>query len=258
MQIIRNPLEWQQQTSTHRQAGRSIGFVPTMGALHEGHLSLIHQSKQENDITCTSIFVNPAQFDNPEDLENYPVTWDDDIVALEAAGLDMLLYPAQGSMYPDNYTYKVVEQELSREFCGEFRSGHFDGVLTVVTKLLNLTHADRAYFGEKDWQQLVLLRRMAEAFFMETDIVPCPTVRADSGLALSSRNENLTPDERRIAPWLYKIISSEMTVAEMRETLEGKGFRVEYLKEFEDRESKKRLLAAVYLGNVRLIDNVER
>ena len=106
MQIIRNPLEWQQQTSTHRQAGRSIGFVPTMGALHEGHLSLIHQSKQENDITCTSIFVNPAQFDNPEDLENYPVTWDDDIAALETVGVDMLLYPAQGSLYPDNYTYK--------------------------------------------------------------------------------------------------------------------------------------------------------
>jgi len=258
IQIVRNPLEWQRQTSAHKQAGKSICFVPTMGALHEGHISLIHRSNEENDITCASIFVNPAQFDNPEDLDNYPTTWDEDITALEAAGVDMLLYPETGSMYPDNYQYRVLEQELSQKYCGEFRPGHFDGVLTVVLKLLNLTHADRAYFGEKDWQQLVLIRRMAEAFFLETEIVPCPTIRETSGLAMSSRNSRLTPEERETAAWLYKTLISGANVDEVRKTLEEKGFEVEYIEEFTDRELRKRLLAAVNIGKVRLIDNVER
>jgi len=264
IQIVRNPFEWQRQINTHRQAGWSIGFVPTMGALHEGHLSLIHRSKKENDITCASIFVNPAQFENPEDLNNYPATRDEDIVALEHTGVDMLLYPENGSMYPDNYQYKVLEQELSQKYCGEFRPGHFDGVLTVVLKLLNLTHANRAYFGEKDWQQLVLIRRMTEAFFLETEIVPCSTAREASGLAMSSRNRRLTPEEQKTAPWLYKTLISGKTLSEMRTVLKEKGFEVEYIEEFSDSDSewgkqfKKRLLAAVYLGNVRLIDNVER
>jgi pantoate--beta-alanine ligase len=258
IQIVRNPLEWQQQLSTHKQAGWSIGFVPTMGALHEGHISLIERSKKENDITCASIFVNSAQFDNPEDLDNYPAAWDADIAALERAGTDMLLYPEAGSMYPDNYQYRVLEQNLSQKYCGEYRSGHFDGVLTVVLKLLNLTHANRAYFGEKDWQQLILIRRMAETFFLETEIIPCSTVREKSGLAMSSRNIRLTPEELKIAPWLYKTLISGKSTAEMCVALEEKGFEVEYIEEFSDRELGTRLLAAVTLGKVRLIDNVER
>ena len=258
MQIVTNPFEWQKQTNVHRAAGLTIGFVPTMGALHQGHITLIRRSKEENDITCVSIFVNPAQFDNPEDLDNYPATWNEDIAVLEAAGADMLLYPENGSMYPDNYQYRVLEQELSQKYCGEFRLGHFDGVLTVVMKLLNLTHANRAYFGEKDWQQLVLIRRMTEAFFLETEIVPCSTIREASGLAMSSRNIRLTPEEQKTAPWLYNTLISGKTPSEMRAILEEKGFEVEYIEEFDDRELGKRLLAAVYLGKVRLIDNVGR
>ncbi|MBL7006965.1 MAG: pantoate--beta-alanine ligase [Spirochaetia bacterium] len=262
IQIVSNPLEWQRQINAHRKSGWSIGFVPTMGALHAGHISLMHRSKKENDITCASIFVNPAQFDNSEDLDTYPSncpsTREADIAALKRAGVDMLLYPETGSMYPDNYQYRVLEQELSQKYCGKFRPGHFDGVLTVVLKLLNLTHADHAYFGEKDWQQLVLIRRMAEAFFLETEIVPCPTVREASGLALSSRNARLSPKDQETAPWLYKTLISDISLAEMRTSLEDKGFEVEYIEEFNDRAWGKRLLAAVMLGKVRLIDNVER
>ncbi len=262
IQTVSNPLEWQRQINIHRQAGWSIGFIPTMGALHEGHLSLIHRSKKENDITCASIFVNPSQFNNSEDLDNYPATRDADTAALERAGVDMLLYPEAGSIYPDNYQYRILEQDLSQKYCGESRPGHFDGVLTVVLKLLNLTHANRAYFGEKDWQQLVLIRRMTEAFFLETKIIPCPTVREKSGLAMSSRNRRLTPEEQKAAPWFYKTLISGKTPAEMRTVLKEKGFEVEYIEEFSDSEwgkrLKKRLLAAVTLGKVRLIDNVER
>ncbi len=258
IQTVRNPLEWQRQINTHRQAGWSIGFIPTMGALHEGHLSLIRRSKKENDITCASIFVNPAQFNNSEDLDNYPASWDEDIAKLERAGVDMLLYPETGSMYPDNYQFRILEQELSLKYCGEFRPSHFDGVLTVVLKLLNLTHADRAYFGEKDWQQLVLIHRMTEALFIETEIIPCPTIREKSGLAMSSRNIWLTPEEQKTAPGFYKALISGKTLAEMRIDLEEKGFEVEYIEEFNDHVLGKRLLAAVNLGKVRLIDNVKR
>src|SRR5262249_29466052 len=161
--------------------------VPTMGALHEGHLSLVKRSRVENDRTLVSIFVNPTQFDDPADFDAYPRTVKRDLALLEAAGVDFVLLPGAGDMYVDGFRYRVSEPEVSTILEGEHRPGHFGGMLTVVLKLLNIAAAERAYFGEKDWQQLSLVRGMADAFFLPTAIVACPTVRESTGLALSSR-----------------------------------------------------------------------
>lgn len=230
---------------------KTIGLVPTMGALHRGHLSLMEKSVEDNDFTAATIFVNPTQFNNPDDLTNYPETWDDDVAALESAGVDYLLYPAYEDLYRDKYTYKVIETEYSNDLCGTARPGHFDGVLTVIIKLLNITKATRAYFGEKDWQQYHLIKGMTEAFFIETEIIPCPLVREDNGLAMSSRNKRLTDEENEIAPLFNKTISSGADVEVMKKILTNSGFTVDYLKIIDDR-----IFGAVFLGEVRLIDNV--
>ncbi|MCU0303611.1 MAG: pantoate--beta-alanine ligase [Thermoanaerobaculales bacterium] len=235
-----------------RRAGLSIGFVPTMGALHDGHLSLIRRARAECDRAVVSIFVNPTQYDDPADLERYPRTLAADLEKAEAAGADLVIHPDAGALYRDGYRYRVHETEASRELEGAHRAGHFDGVLTVVLKLLNIVGADRAYFGEKDWQQLELVRGMAAAFFLGTQIVACPTVREPDGLAMSSRNIHLTPAERALAPELYRILASGAEPAEIARRLATAGFGVDYVE-----RRGARLLAAVRLGKVRLIDNVE-
>lgn len=248
MKIVRNLQEWQKIRS---EMSGSIGFVPTMGALHSGHRSLVERSRRENRLTVVSIFVNPTQFNDPKDFEKYPNTWDADLQMLEECGADYLLSPEFASIYPDQYRYSVDEKELSNRLCGAYRPGHFKGVLTVVIKLLNLARADRAYFGEKDFQQLKLIEGMARAFFMMTEVVACPTVREADGLAMSSRNLRLAGADREKAPLFYKALSSRATLAEMRTVLERAGFEVEYLEEFEGRR-----FGAVWMGGVRLIDNV--
>jgi pantoate--beta-alanine ligase len=258
MEIIRKPWKWQQIMREYRRNGDSIGLVPTMGALHAGHRSLLQRAREENQIAAASIFVNPSQFDNREDLTRYPVTLDDDISMLEKAGIDLLFAPQVESMYPDNYIYMVKEKDLSGKFCGKYRPGHFEGVLTIVLKLLLISHASRMYMGEKDWQQYVLVKRMAEAFLVDTEVLSCPTVREPSGLALSSRNGRLTSDELEKAPLLHQLLSSDRTIEAIKEELETVGFRVEYVEIFDDPELGSRLLAAAYLGKVRLIDNVKR
>jgi len=171
-----------------------LGLVPTMGALHEGHRSLIQRSRRENARTLVSIFVNPTQFDDATDLAAYPRTLQQDIALLAAEGVDYVLIPRPEQLYPDGYRYRVTETQDAKMLEGVHRPQHFDGVLTVVLKLLLIARAHRAYFGEKDWQQLQLVRGMAGAFFLQTEIVPCPTVREQSGLAVSSRNARLTPE----------------------------------------------------------------
>lgn len=235
-----------------RRRALSIGFVPTMGALHAGHLSLIERARNENDRVVVSIFVNPTQYDDPEDLERYPRTLAADTRLAESAGADLVFNPRQEGLYHDNYRFRVTETEFSHELEGAHRKGHFDGVLTVVLKLLNIVGADRAYFGEKDWQQLELVRDMTAAFFHSTEIVAGPTVREADGLAMSSRNIHLTGDERRLAPEFYRILSSGASTAEMRRHLEDRGFVVDYVISRGDR-----MLGAVRLGEVRLIDNVQ-
>jgi pantoate--beta-alanine ligase len=222
-----------------------------MGALHAGHLSLIERARRDNDRVAVSIFVNPTQYDDPADLERYPRPFAADVAACEEAGVDLVLAPEYVDLYHDGYRFKVTEAPLSAELEGAHRSGHFDGVLTVVLKLLNIVRADRAYFGEKDWQQLQLVSEMAEAFFVGTEIVACPTVREPDGLAMSSRNALLTREGRAVAPTLYRVLAGGGPVESMRRELESAGFAVDYVERRGDR-----VLAAVRLGKVRLIDNV--
>jgi len=230
---------------------KTLGFVPTMGALHAGHASLVQRSAKENSRTLVSIFVNPTQFNDPRDLEKYPRTLEKDLEVLSKAGADYLITPSYDDMYRDGYRYQVSEKDFSKHLCGAHRPGHFDGVLTVVMKLLHLAQARRAYFGEKDYQQLELIRGMTESFFLPVEIIGCPTLREKDGLAMSSRNLNLTPEHREMAPLLARALRSKGTPAEIRERLEANGFQVDYVEEM-----KGRRLVAAFLGSVRLIDNV--
>jgi pantoate--beta-alanine ligase len=242
---------WRERRACDVRRGISLGYVPTMGALHEGHLSLVERSRTENDRTLVSIFVNPTQFDDPADLDAYPRTLERDLALLDVAGVDFVLLPRAEEMYCDGFRYRVSETELSTTLEGVHRPGHFDGVLTVVLKLLNIAAAERAYFGEKDWQQLRLVRGLADAFFLPTTIVACPTVRESSGLALSSRNARLTTPDRERAATLHRVLSSAATVEDAIDQLTNAGFAVDYVA---DRDGRR--LAAVRLAGVRLIDNV--
>ena len=233
------------------KGGHSIGFTPTMGALHGGHLSLIERARTENDCVVVSIFINPTQYEDSADLEAYPRTFEADLQKTESIGADVVIYPRRKAVYRDDYRFRVTESAISRELEGAHRAGHFDGVLTVVLKLLAIVRPDRAYFGEKDWQQYLLVRDMAAAFFLDTEIVPCPVVREPDGLAMSSRNVLLSEDERRLAPEFHRLLSSGKAPQATREALERTGFGVDYVERWE-----KRVLGAVRLGKVRLIDNV--
>lgn len=232
--------------------GSTLGFVPTMGALHAGHAELIKASVAENDVTVLSIYVNQTQFNNPEDLAKYPNLLEQDLALADSLGVSAVFTPDFEQMYPDGYKYQVDENEFSRELCGAHRPGHFTGVLTVVMKLLNLVRPKRAYFGQKDCQQLKLIEGMVEAFFMDVEIKAVPTVREADGLAMSSRNLNLTAEERALAPKLQQVISSELSDEQASKCLQEQGFDVDYLQTIDDRR-----FAAATLGSVRLIDNVE-
>ena len=249
--VFEDPVAWRRERRGQMEAGLTLGFVPTMGALHEGHLSLVRRSQSENDRTLVSIFVNPTQFDDPADLARYPRTLDADLATLGAERTDFVFAPSAADLYPDGYRYRVTEAERSTVLEGARRPGHFDGVLTVVLKLLQIAQAERAYFGEKDWQQLDLVRGMADAFFLRTAIVGCATTRDPDGLALSSRNRHLAPADRRRASRFYQILSSAPTADAASSELRASGFSVDYV---EDRDGRR--LGAVRLGGVRLIDNV--
>jgi pantoate--beta-alanine ligase len=228
----------------------SIGFVPTMGALHRGHRSLLERAREENAVVVLSIFVNPTQFDDPADLEKYPRTLEADL-ALAQGLADHVLVPPAAQLYPDEFRYRVAENRESRELEGAHRPGHFDGVLTVVLKLLNLVRPQRAYFGEKDWQQLQLVQGMARAFFVPAEIVACPTVREDDGLAMSSRNRRLSPTGRALAAEFPRILRTAPDAEGAGRARRAAGFGVDYVV---DRGGSR--LGAVRLENVRLIDHV--
>ncbi|WP_427024754.1 pantoate--beta-alanine ligase [Aureimonas ureilytica] len=204
MQSITTSLDLRRFVSRHRQAGRTIGFVPTMGALHHGHMALVDRCRADNDVTIVSVFVNPTQFGPSEDFDAYPRDLECDLALCRAHGVDAVFHPSVGEMYPETLRTVVEVADLSTILIGEQRPGHFQGVATVVTKLLNLVEPDRAYFGEKDFQQLAVVRRVALDLSMRTSIVGVPTVREGDGLAASSRNVRLTFDERRAAPAVYE------------------------------------------------------
>lgn len=249
--IIESLSEWRKIRKSISKR-ETIGFVPTMGNLHIGHISLLNQSRQQNDISILSIFVNPTQFNNSTDLKNYPRTLEEDKNQAEKAKVDYILIPHYQEIYPDNYEYKVSEEKISTILEGAFRPGHFSGMLTVVLKLLLLINPTRSYLGEKDYQQLQLIKGLAQAFFLETEIIGCPTIRNEFGLPYSSRNNRLTKEQYQQSQYFPKIFHSSKNCDEIKNELIQRGFEVEYIE-----EQGNRRFAAVKIGDVRLIDNIE-
>jgi len=268
--------ETRQWLAVQRAMGKTVGFVPTMGALHQGHLNLVSRSCHENDISGCSIFVNPIQFNNQEDLTKYPRTLETDLQLLEQTGCDLVFVPSVEEMYPRPVDEKYDFGNLERVMEGEHRPGHFNGVAVVVKKLFDIFQPDRAYFGEKDFQQLRIIQLLVELETIPVEIVPCPTVRETDGLAMSSRNRRLSAAERAAAPEIYKTLlrakelAKIIPIPELREIstawLENKGFKVDYfeladsitLKPVKNWEEAPGVVACVaaFLGNVRLIDNM--
>lgn len=279
MQIITRVKEMQSWSEGVRRAEERIGFVPTMGALHRGHARLIEIARKECQRVVVSIFVNPTQFGPREDFHRYPRMPEEDRSLLESLGVDVLFHPPVEEIYPLDPPLTWVEvNKLTDSYCGAFRPGHFRGVTTVVTKLFHAVKPHRAYFGEKDYQQLRVVERMTRELLFDIEIVPVPTVREENGLALSSRNRYLTPDQLESASGIYQALlkvneifqkgerDAERLTKILREELERiPGFRLEYA-EIADPDTliplekgpihRGRILCAGYLGNTRLIDNL--
>lgn len=230
-----------------------IGFVPTMGNLHDGHLSLLKRAKNDNAVTVTSIFVNPTQFNNEEDFKRYPSTLDADIDKLQQLQVDYVFVPTYLELYPDNYEVQVHETLLSQELEGCFRPGHFDGMLTVVLKLFNIIMPKRVYVGEKDYQQFLLIKKMITSFFLPIELIACETVRSKEKLALSSRNSRLNAVQHEKANYFAELLSSSHSSADVVGLLQQIGIRVDYIE-----EKWGRRLGAIWVDDVRLIDNVKR
>jgi pantoate--beta-alanine ligase len=278
MLIYKTISSLQQALSQERSNGKSIGFVPTMGALHEGHMSLVKRSKQENDCTVVSIFVNPTQFNNKEDLLNYPRMPEQDIQMLEEAEADILFIPEAEEIYTKERlpeTLPSLPASLAGVMEGAFRPGHFDGVVQIVHLLFTIVQPDRAYFGEKDFQQLAIVRYMTKAFNMDIAVVGCPIYRESSGLAMSSRNLRLSAREKENAVVLSKALkfvrdhkgeSDPLSLKKMAtEMINSANLKTEYV-EIADAETLQplsswkngqnaRVFVAAYCGDVRLIDN---
>ncbi len=261
-----------------RAKGLSIGFIPTMGALHEGHLSLLRQAMEENDISICSIFVNPIQFNNEQDLSKYPRTLDDDCKKLEKAGCSLVFAPSVEEMYPDDVSEKFDFGPLQEVMEGAHRPGHFNGVAVVVKRLFEICLPHRAYFGEKDFQQLMIIKALVKQVNLPVEIIGCPIIREDDGLAMSSRNARLSPEERVNAAFIYKALSKiklragqkplEDILSRITERLNSvPGMEVEYLQvadentllpiKYWDDAENIRVFAATFLGETRLIDNLK-
>ncbi len=260
-----------------RRLGATVGLVPTMGALHEGHGRLIDTARRETDCVVVSIFVNPIQFDREDDLRRYPRALEADRRFCDSRGVDIIFAPTAEEMYPEPQQAFVEVSGVSERLCGEYRPGHFRGVATVVLKLFHIIEPDRAYFGEKDAQQLAVIRRMVRDLNLSLEIVPVPTVRESDGLAVSSRNQHLSPGERRVAPVLFQALSvaqkliaggtvnaAEAKASAMAVLAQEPSVRVEYvevvdpdgMQPIEKIDRPVRVAAAIWLGSTRLIDNV--
>lgn len=272
--ILRTVADLRMQVAAWKAAGQTVGVVPTMGALHDGHLSLVRAARADCPRVIVTIFVNPTQFNNPADLARYPRTEAADAALLAPVGVDVIFAPSPDEVYPDGFATTVTVTGVSAPLEGAHRPGHFAGVATVVAKLFGMAQADRAYFGEKDWQQLAVVRRMTADLNLPVTVVGCPTVRADDGLAMSSRNARLSPAARTRAAALPRAMQGaiaalqsgsnpDRALAEARAVLVSAGFdSVDYLA-FRDAASlgpvgsgPVRLLAAATVGGVRLIDNM--
>ena len=274
--VARTPKEVKEIIRDWKKQGYSIGLVPTMGYLHEGHGSLIERAVKENDKVMVSVFVNPIQFGPNEDLETYPRDFDADLQMIEKLGADMVFHPEPSDMYAPDFSTTISVAGVSENLCGARRPGHFNGVCTVVTKLFNLSEADRAYFGQKDAQQLAVVRRMVRDLNANIEIIGCPIIREDDGLAKSSRNTYLNPDERKAATVLSKALrtgkqmiesgekNAEVVKSKITEIISKEPLaKIDYVEitdwnsiEPVDIIDRSTLCAiAVYIGNTRLIDN---
>lgn len=281
MDIIRTVNNITEVCNIARQEGKTIGLVPTMGALHAGHVSLIERARKENDIVVVSVFVNPTQFNNPEDLRTYPRTEEADCEKLESAGVDYAFIPTVEEIYPVEDTRVFDLGPVADVMEGAMRPGHFNGVAQIVSRLFAMTNPTRAYFGEKDFQQIAVIRRMAEIEgFNELEIIDCPIKREDDGLAMSSRNVRLTAQQREVAPNIHRILVSSVGLSSTNTVNETIKFVVDEINSFEEMEVEYYQIVnpitmqpidnwedapdgiavgciTVYLGNVRLIDNIK-
>lgn len=277
MEIIRIPRIMKDVLWTHVMHGRTIGFVPTMGALHEGHLSLIKMSKLENNITVVSIYVNPKQFGPSEDFNKYPRVIEEDTEKLRKEEIDILFLPDDSHMYPKGFSTYVEVEGISERLCGAFRPGHFRGAATVVAKLFNIINPKRAYFGQKDFQQALIIKKLVRDLEMGIDVIVCPTIREEDGLARSSRNKYLSGKERNAATVICRalkeasdsvgsgIIEAEAIKKIMMDRLISESlvseiqycsvYEPETLDELEVIEKEALLAIALKIGNTRLIDN---
>jgi pantoate--beta-alanine ligase len=274
--ILRTVAELRALVRGWKAAGEVVGVVPTMGALHDGHLSLVRAAKADCARVIVTIFVNPLQFNNPEDLKKYPRTEEADAALLASVGVDVIFAPVAEEVYPDGFATTVTVTGVSQPLEGALRPGHFEGVATVVAKLFGMTMADRGYFGQKDWQQLQVVMRLVRDLNMAVWIVGCETIREADGLAMSSRNARLDDEARAHAPVLFAAMtravadiraggSDRMAIREAAEAVRAAGFeRVEYIElrdagtlmPSDDPTRPRRMLAAAWLGGVRLIDNI--
>ena len=227
MKVVHTIVELQNDLFTLRKANKSVGLVPTMGALHEGHASLVKQSVKDNDITVVSVFLNPTQFNDKNDLANYPRTLDADCELLEGVGADYVFAPAVNEMYPTEDKRHFEYPPVSTVMEGAHRPGHFNGVCQVVSRLFYIVRPDKAYFGEKDWQQICVVKAMVKQLGIKVQIVECPIVREEDGLAKSSRNALLSPDERKIAPTIYKYLKESVDYAKKHSLQETHSFVVD-------------------------------
>lgn len=279
MLIIKDAAELESYVAHEKNNGRSIGYVPTMGALHEGHLSLVKRCVAENDVAIVSVFVNPTQFNNPDDLATYPRDEEADARLLAGAGVTVMFLPSVEAVYPDG-TERDHEYDLGAAATvmeGKYRPGHFQGVAQVVSRFFRLVRPTRAYFGEKDFQQIAVIRNMVKSEGIDVTLVPCPICRADDGLALSSRNALLTPEQRALAPMIHRVLDESRTYATNHSLSQTHdevvtrlnsipGMRVEYYEiidgntmlPVEDWAEASWIVGCitVYCGSVRLIDNI--
>ena len=276
MKVISSIVEMHKTSSDLRNKGKSVGFVPTMGALHKGHTSLIEKAKKDNDAVILSIFVNPTQFTAGEDYYSYPRDIEKDKTTASDIGVDYLFLPSADEMYPEGYKTFVNVEDITEPLCGKFRLGHFKGVATVVLKLFNIIKPHRAYFGEKDYQQLLVIRRMARDLNLDIEIINMPTIREEDGLAMSSRNRYLNQKEMVSAAAIYKAlkISQEMVkdsermskniITEMERVIKNEdGMKIDYisicdpdtLEDVKIINDRALIAIAVRIGNARLIDN---
>lgn len=278
MKIVNTKKELRQLLDADRDSGKTVGLVPTMGALHDGHLSLIERARKENDIVVVSVFVNPTQFNNPEDLRTYPRTIEADCAKMNEAGVDYAFVPTVEEMYPEPDTRVFDLGPVAEVMEGAMRPGHFNGVAQIVSKLFDIVKPDRSYFGEKDFQQIAVIRRMVEIEGFDIDIIDCPIKREADGLAMSSRNVRLNPEQRAIAPAIHKTLLSSVDWAKDHSVSDTIKYVVDEINSFPHMQVEYFQIVdgmtmqpvenwtdtdapvgcvTVYCGDVRLIDNIK-